>query len=104
MREFEAISEESQGRPKVVSVGERSELDEVLRHRARRMLVQAVEAEAAACGFAVALRNCHNPAVHTDGWLGYGPLESDGSPRGELPGHRRGPRNCSPAFIAWCRC
>ena len=60
MREFEAISEESQGRPKVVSVGERSELDEVLRHRARRMLVQAVEAEAAACGFAVALRNCHN--------------------------------------------
>ena len=48
MREFEAISEESQVGPKVVSVSELSELDEVLRHGARRMLVQAVEAEAAA--------------------------------------------------------
>ncbi len=48
MREFEVISEESQVGPKVVSVSERSELDEVLRHGARRMLVQAVEAEAAA--------------------------------------------------------
>ena len=34
--------------PKVASVSERSELDEVLRDGARRMLLQAVETEAAA--------------------------------------------------------
>ena len=48
MREFEAISNESQVGPKVASVSERSELDEVLRDGARRMLLQAVETEAAA--------------------------------------------------------
>ena len=46
MREFEAISNESQVGPKVASVSERSELDEVLRDGARRMLLQAVETEA----------------------------------------------------------
>lgn len=48
MREFEAISNEREASPKVVSVSERSELDEVLREGARRMLLSAIEAEAAA--------------------------------------------------------
>ena len=48
MREFEAISEESQVGSKAVSVSERSELDEVLRNGARRMLLKAIETEAAA--------------------------------------------------------
>ncbi len=48
MREFEAISEESQVGSKVVSVSERSELDEVLRNGARRMLLKAIKTEAAA--------------------------------------------------------
>ncbi len=48
MREFEAICEESQVGPKVVSVSERSELDQVLRNGARRMLLKAIETEAAA--------------------------------------------------------
>ena len=47
MREFEAISEESQESTKPASVSERSELDEVLRNGARRMLLKAIEAEAA---------------------------------------------------------
>ena len=43
MREFEAISEESQVvGPKVVSVSELSELDEVLRHGARRILLALI--------------------------------------------------------------
>ena len=48
MREFEAICEESQVGPKVASVSERSELDQVLRNGARRMLLKAIETEAAA--------------------------------------------------------
>ena len=48
MREFEAISKESQVSRKAVSVSERSELDEMLRDGARRMLLKAIESEAAA--------------------------------------------------------
>ena len=48
MREFEAISKESQVSRKAVSVSERSELDEMLRDGARRMLLKAIESEAVA--------------------------------------------------------
>ena len=44
--------------------------------------------------------------VHTDGWLGYGPLESDGY-RHEvsyLDGQPARASELLPAFIAWCRC
>ena len=39
--------------------------------------------------------------VHTDGWLGYEPLESDGRHEvSYLDGQPARARNCSPAFIA----
>ena len=44
--------------------------------------------------------------VHTDGWLGYEPLEGGRlSPRGELPGGATGARlgTAPPGCTAWCR-